>query len=306
MRLHGFAEFSLADYANVEIAELVSGGRLTGTAGADTLRVSEGVSGALYGLGGDDSLVGYGELVGGVGNDSLRGGGTVWWNLGDGHDWVVLTGRTTVRFGADVALGDLALRREARALHILHAGQPAMTLVDYFANAEEPTLTDARFRLEVQNAESRLSFDWDQLAGLVGASAATPLRLGSTLDDTVLGGTANDTLAGGSGADLLDGGADRDLLLGEYGNDTLVGGGEDMLYGGPGSDVYRVREDPAPVGGVHSQSLSIRDTSGGQDVIELPFGVTPEALVVQQSGFDLQLSWNAGTNLLSVSGFFCA
>ncbi|MGF1632714.1 MAG: CAP domain-containing protein [Phycisphaerae bacterium] len=56
-------------------------------------------------------------------------------------------------------------------------------------------------------------------------------------DDTVYGGDGNDRIYGGSGNDLLNGDAGDDLIFGGPGNDTLEGSyGNDRLYGEAGDD----------------------------------------------------------------------
>ncbi|MBB5206399.1 Ca2+-binding RTX toxin-like protein [Inhella inkyongensis] len=305
VKLLGAGAHKMADYAHVEAAVLLSpGAKLTGTDAGETLRQGETAwATELYGMGGDDRLEGgtSSVLSGGAGNDSLRAGGTVLWNVGDGHDQLELIANTTIRLGADVALGDLALRRDGRALVIEHAGSPAMTVQDYFAEPVGSALKGFPLWLEVLDGRNRLTFSWSQLDGVLTADANSLLRLGTSGSDTLVGGAAQDTLAGGSGADHLEGGTGPDYLLGESGDDTLMGGAGDRLSGGAGSDHYQITELALGSAGL---GLSVEDREGAQDVIELPPGVTPDTLALQQSGNSLQLLWNAGRDGLTVQDYF--
>jgi Ca2+-binding RTX toxin-like protein len=79
---------------------------------------------------------------------------------------------------------------------------------------------------------------------LSGSSSYDELR-GEQGNDSLLGGAGSDAMLGGAGRDTLIGAAGDDLLIGEEGNDVLDGGlrgadgghmGNDVLYGGSGSD----------------------------------------------------------------------
>lgn len=62
---------------------------------------------------------------------------------------------------------------------------------------------------------------------------------GQNGDDTLLAGDGDDLLNGGSGHDSLAGGAGDDILLGDTGRDTLDGGeGDDTLTGGAERDTF--------------------------------------------------------------------
>jgi VCBS repeat-containing protein len=81
----------------------------------------------------------------------------------------------------------------------------------------------------------------------LGGDAGQDTIDGGSGDDAVFGGLGNDTLKGGSGVDRLEGGegddvidagSGNDLLLGGAGNDTLdAGSGDDRIEGGAGADL---------------------------------------------------------------------
>lgn len=65
---------------------------------------------------------------------------------------------------------------------------------------------------------------------------------GTPRDDTINGLNGDDLIYGRDGNDNIHGDRDSDRIYGEAGNDSLYGGVDyrDVLYGGPGNDVYYV------------------------------------------------------------------
>lgn len=89
------------------------------------------------------------------------------------------------------------------------------------------------------NDELYGGFSFNTLNG----DAGDDLLRGGNLSDQLRGGDGDDTIYGGAGNDFVYGQAGRDLLYGEAGDDLLDGGydGEvDQLYGGSGSDTFRM------------------------------------------------------------------
>ena len=79
-------------------------------------------------------------------------------------------------------------------------------------------------------------------------------RAGNAGNDKLYGGPGNDIIHGGAGADHVQGGPGNDILLGGEGDDTIVprggepqanlpgGGNWNFMWGGPGADVFDLRD----------------------------------------------------------------
>ena len=169
---------------------------------------------SLNGRAGNDSLdasriLASVTLIGGDGNDTLRGGiSDDLLDGGDGNDRLVSGGGNDLLLGGsgndslDGGDGD----------DTLNAGAGDDSLIGGFGN--------------------------DHLLGAAGNDVLD----GGDGDDVLFGQLGNDILRGGKGNDQLSGGAGNDSLLGLEGNDTLVGGsGIDTLDGGAGNDVLAPR-----------------------------------------------------------------
>jgi len=120
-------------------------------------------------------------------------------------------------------------------------------------------------------------------------------------NDALMGGTGDDVLAGGAGDDLISGDSGLDTLLGGYGNDTLDGGmGDDILAGGSGNDTLTggAGADIFRFGASNEGSDVIVDFTDGEDLIELPSGVT---YVISDSGADTLITLSSGT-IITLSG----
>lgn len=179
----------------------------------------------INGLSGDDYLYGGSgedELNGGDGRDFLYGqSGEDELNGGDGNDYL------NAGDGIDILNGD-------DGNDSLYAGNQDDTL--YGGNGDD--------LLQGENGNDTLYGDAgaDVLSGNNGND-----RLYGGLDnDKLYGNDGNDRLFGDSGDDNLYGGAGGDFLFGDFGNDSLFGQagndvlngwqGDNKLYGGAGND----------------------------------------------------------------------
>ena len=102
-------------------------------------------------------------------------------------------------------------------------------------------------------------------------------------DDKLYGGTGNDLLWGLGGNDLLDGGAGNDTLVGHEGSNTY-------LFGrGDGLDTIAAWTDSTP---------------DKLNTLRFKVGVSPEQIVAQRNGVDLELSIQGTTDRLQIESFF--
>jgi serralysin len=227
---------------------LISIEGLIGGTGNDTLK-GDSVGNYLDGGAGNDSLTGGGGndvLVGGTGNDRLDGG--------DGRDVASFTGLTS---SIEIDLSNFS-----------------------------GTITTAL------GTDTLISIE-----GLIGGSGNDVLKAGATatyLDggagndflggsafaDTLTGGTGADGIAAGAGNDSLDGGDGDDTLLGQAGDDTISGGlGRDFIDGGDGIDTINAGDDNDLInGGSGNDIINGEDDNdsifgdAGDDVIDGGFG----------------------------------
>ncbi|HTR00028.1 MAG TPA: calcium-binding protein [Candidatus Acidoferrum sp.] len=254
----------------------------TGTAGDDQLYGVDDQPNQIFGLAGNDLLVGgYGNdsldggsgndslngdlgndtLNGGTGNDTLSGGGgndIYVFARGDGVDTVIATASTptndVVQF-TDVKSTELrALERKDLDLVISYGSNDQITVANYF------------YRTIDQIAQIKFSdgVTWD------GAAIQSHLGLGSdptlnhyngtTGNDSITGSPGNDTINGGAGNDTLDGGS--------AGDDTYVfakGDGVDTIIDYNFTDVANV--DTIKFTDVKSTELRALERKDGDLVI---------------------------------------
>ncbi len=97
-------------------------------------------------------------------------------------------------------------------------------------------------------------------------------------DDTVHGGGGDDYLHGDDGDDTLDGQAGNDTLVGGKGDDALRLGANDVGFGGPGADLFRVTNTAANEEGDTIACVSDFELGSDQLVLDFPGGAadTPE------------------------------
>lgn len=197
-----FNNYHLVDSA--EVLVLYSGSALTGYGNAfDNIIRSADVSGniaqSMYGLDGNDTLIGNG------GGDYLDGG----------------AGSDTIAF--DDSAGAVTINLETGTGSGSHAqGDVYVSIENVVGTYYGDTLIgNAAANILDGGDDASLGFN-DILDGRAG-------------DDTLLGRDGNDSLTGGSGNDRLEGGAGNDtyLFAGGFGSDLLIetGGGDKISFG---------------------------------------------------------------------------
>jgi Ca2+-binding RTX toxin-like protein len=270
---------SLAAYVTAKPGDNIVEFRSTGPISADGVsldnvglfRVGSGSVGGstLNGGAGNDTLIGTALadiLTGGTGDDVLNGAGgddIYRFARGDGQDVIGDTqGRNRLEFAAGIATSDVRVVRghETVALEIIGTGDR----ID-LGTVASPTMPVQ----EVAFADGTV---WTAETLIAMATAAT---------------NGDDLIYGTAGNDVLTGGAGDDRLIARGGDDDLAGGtGVDRLEGGLGNDTYRF----APGDG-----QDVIADEGGDDVLVLGAGFTPDSIRVRQSNDGTRFTLAAAT-----------
>jgi Ca2+-binding RTX toxin-like protein len=212
---------------------------LKGGADGDTLQAATSAQWHVFGLGGDDKLIGniYADIIDG-GSGADRMGGL------SGDDRYIVDNK-----------GDLVFEDPGQGRDTI-SSSVSYTLPD---NVEVLQLT----------GKSALSGTGNDDANTINGNVAANRLDGGRGDDVLAGGDGGDTLVGGMGNDRLDGGRDADRLTGGAGDDVLDGGaGKDMLIGEAGKDSFVF--DDGDGGKTRDTADRIADFSHGQgDRIDL-------------------------------------
>ncbi len=272
---------------------------IVGTAGDDTITVVDPPAHIqktiVFGLQGNDSIDASAvtavpvELVGGAGDDTLRGGRQgdylIGNNPGDyqrpgggdyGNDLLVGNQGDDILdggLGDDTMIGgagdDTYIQVPGSADLLMEDGGSGVDTIDYglayygitfdlsivgIAQVVNPSAAAA----DQDTVEIRGDFE-----NLRGSRFSDTLR-GNSLPNTLLGGAGDDTLFGGdtTNPDVNDG---NDLLVGGDGNDTLIAGaGNDVIYGGDQTDPSAPDGNDVLVGGAGDDTLI---AGAGDDVI---------------------------------------
>jgi Ca2+-binding RTX toxin-like protein len=261
---------------------------LIGGTGNDTLRGGDQGDTLQGGDGNDSQLGGKGldSLDGGEGNDTLAG----------------LIGNDTLVGGNGIDTAEYADSSDAVTVN-LASGVGGSTAPAAGMGAGTDSLT------EIENVVGS-AFN-DVLTGDAGNNAFT----GGLGNDALTGDAGFDTLDGGDGNDNLSGGLNGDLLTGGNGNDTLGGGngldtinggegddsivgalGTDTLTGGNGADRFWFRT--ALDGTINVDTIT--DFVSGTDVIELSAAIFTvySGQIGNTVGLSANLTYDSGTGVL--------
>lgn len=224
--------------------------RVLGGAGDDLLRGDPGGN-TFEGGPGDDDLRGAGgadRLSGDEGDDAVDGGG--------GND-VVRGGR-----GGDAVRGGPG--------HDVLEGGIGSDALEGGRGSDTADYSRARRRVEVDLAATEAPSD--------GSRGSDTLRgiedvLGGTRDDTLRGDAEGNVLVGGEGDDDLRGGGGDDTLNGEGDDDELRGGaGDDTLRGGDGGDLLLGDDGSDAIDGGPGTDVASFATAGSAAVADLDAG----------------------------------
>ncbi|MFI3156852.1 MAG: calcium-binding protein [Methylococcaceae bacterium] len=296
--------WSYGDYYHIEQVEFADGT----VWGEEYLQTKFSVL-PIVGTTGNDTLVGNtgnNTLDGRAGNDTLQGGtgnDIYLFNLGGGQDTIsdydyTAGNADTVRFGAGIASGDIAISRSGNDLMLSINSTSDQLKIQNWGSG------DAYHIERVEFADGTI---WDTAylqtrilsASPVGTEANDYLQswLGENASLQGMGG--NDTLTGNNGNDTLDGGAGNDTLTGNNGNDTLDGGtGNDTLQGGSGNDTYLFN-----LGGGQDIISDVDSTAGNVDTVRFGVGIAANDIIFSRNGDNLVLSIDGTTDQLKIQNW---
>jgi Ca2+-binding RTX toxin-like protein len=180
----------------------------------------------------------FNDIHGGLGNDTLLGGGAADSVYGgDGEDWIVAT-ELGLSNGPGIALGGAGKDTIGARGFISARGDSGddflYGLASFDGGTELPSITGNQTLSGDSGLDLLTGNDGDDwlYTGLDGGTA-----YGDAGNDVLVGDVDADTLAGGAGNDAFYGYAGRDWLSGEAGDDTLqAGDGDDVLFSGVGAN----------------------------------------------------------------------
>ncbi len=235
-------------------------GKLTGTAGADTLIGTPG-NNIIDGKAGNDTLTGNGGqdkfiIHRGDGNDIITDFGGV--GKGTNPSATVIANVDTLQFiGSGLTAQNLLLTKNGNNLEVTfeNVANTKVTLQNFQlenldnlkASGTRPAIGNILFNGQNNIIDSFNVLDANSVDTTIGIkNTVTFLNdLNNQItgldnsNDVINGQGGNDKIDGKSGNDLLRGGAGNDTLVGGAGNDTLIGGaGNDSLVGGAGADKF--------------------------------------------------------------------
>ncbi|MCK9395813.1 MAG: hypothetical protein M0Q44_09510, partial [Methylobacter sp.] len=267
--------------------------------GYNTAEVINGLVGndVIEGRGGDDVISGgagndtlFGQegndtLDGGIGNDALQGGAgndTYLFNQGGGQDTIHDIDSTagnvdTVRFGAGIAVSDIAFSRSGNDLVLGINGTSDQLIIQSWGSGNAYRIERVEFAdgsaWDAAYIQSRIS-----ALPIVGTNGNDYLNGWADSNDTLQSMGGNDTLIGSNGNDTLDGGTGNDTLRGYTGNDTYLfnlGGGQDIIS-------------------------EYDYTADNVDTIRFGAGIAASDIAFSRSGNDLALGINGTSDRLSI------
>ncbi|WP_280513962.1 calcium-binding protein [Ruminiclostridium herbifermentans] len=232
---------------------------------------------SLYGTTGDDIFEGLGGndyLSGGLGND------TYIFNRGDGQDTISDVDKTdgnidTIVFGENIVGSDLLFTRVGNNLKIIIDGtEDSITILNYYSNSW-CAIEQIRF------ADGTI---WNK----------------ETIDSQPMYISGEGTINGTDIDEIIYGSKGKDIINSNGGNDIIDGkGGGDYINGGTGNDVY--------IFNLGYGVMTIEDydeTIGNIDTIKFGKGISPDNIVFNKVGFDLEITIPGTTDKVIVKNYY--
>jgi len=268
-----------------EIGENDSLGRdinnVVGGSGSDYIDASlaSGVSHILYGMSGDDTLIGSAladTLYGGWGNDVLKGGdGQDFLYGGDGNDTLQGGQGSDVIYGDDIncPVGTAIASGSSYATYCTKSTATASTTagvntLDYSDRTKSVTvdLALAAPNAVTQDATSKLPICGTATVGETGECDFV------TKVQNIRGGAGDDTLSGDANANVIWGGPGDDLITALLVAPAagILSGGSDAFYGEMGDDTINCANNTSTGGSVLSGGTGKNTITGttGNDSID--------------------------------------
>ena len=278
---------------------------VTGGLGNDAL-TGDAQANVLDGAGGDDTINGGDQndiLFGRAGNDIINGGAdsdTVTYSIGEGSD--------TVDGGAGNDILEIFGSNET--LTVVASG-------GILTSVEGGTVTNVENVLaSISGGADLLSYGattqditvnlaTQEATGFVGISGFENATGGSG-DDTLTGGAGANVLNGAGGDDTINGGDENDIVDGGGGIDTLNGeAGFDTLNGGAGNDIINGGLENDLVTYVIGEGSDTVDGGAGNDNLEIfAFALNKSLNVVASGGILTSIEGGTVTNVENVIASF--
>lgn len=274
-----------------------------------------------------DSLVGTGgdTVEGGLGNDTLSGGGysgtssspmAVRYNLGDGTDTLlsspILGGKLNqvvgyagyydIQLCAGISASDLVMVGDSIGFRHASGGLNG-GLIHSIAFADGLVLDEVGVRL--LRDFGVVSTGPDHFLDMGAATTANAPHMVDMAggNDTVWGSSQADTLRGGQGNDVLLGKAGDDQLSGYMGDDLMAGGqGDDVIDASYGADTVQVDKGDSGLQGdlVQLNDLTVVRLGAGLQKSDMTLGFAPSDVAALQAdgniGDRFQISFNGGAD----------
>jgi Ca2+-binding RTX toxin-like protein len=239
----------------------------------------------LIGTDRNDSLygsVGSDTFEGGKGNDYLSGGlgnDKYIFNLGDGQDTISDIDKTagnidTIVFGENIASTDLLFSRVGNNLKIAIANtNDSITILNYYTSwckIEQLQFSDGTI--------------WDE----------------NTIDSQPMYISGQGTITGTDIDEIIVGSTGKDIIDAKGGNDIIDGrGGGDVINGGTGNDTYIFNS------GYGVLTITDYDEAiGNIDTIKFGAGISPDKLVFNKVGLNLEITVSGTTDKIVVTNYY--
>ena len=186
-------------------------------------------------------------LVGGKGDDTLRGGAGDYDYMtgGKGNDtFIFVKGDGYADISSYDAKANRLGRRDVLRLQGINQNDVKVNRISgIYRNSLQLTIKSTGEIVNITGFFKGSAYELQQVIFADGSSWDTAeLKRRAEINkvqDTITGTDNNDTLYGGAGNNTLNGGKGKDTLKGWWGDDTLTGGkGDDYLEGGTGDDTY--------------------------------------------------------------------